>query len=61
MSKESKGKEFFESLSPVEKQVILEIMKLENSHERLIKKSSSITEEQIKKIIAQNAMEWNRK
>lgn len=59
MGVESKGKEFFLKLSKIEKETILEIMRLEKSPERLLKIRSVVTENKIKTIIAKNSMEWN--
>lgn len=59
MGVESKGKEFFSKLSKIEKETILEIMRLEKSPERLLKIRSIVTENKIKTIIAKNSMEWN--
>lgn len=59
MGTESKGKEFFLKLSKIEKETILEIMKLEKAPERLLKVRSVTTENKIKEIIAKNSMEWN--
>lgn len=59
MGRESKGKEFFLKLSKIEKETILEIMRLEKSSERLLKTRSIVTENKIKTIIAKNSMEWD--
>lgn len=59
MGTESKGKEFFSKLSKIEKETILEIMRLEKSPERLLKIRSVVTENKIKTILAKNSMEWN--
>ena len=59
MGTESKGKEFFSKLSKIEKETILEIMRLEKAPERLLKGRSVVTESKIKEIIARNSMELN--
>lgn len=58
MNEKSKGKEFFDKLSDVERQTIMDIMRLENTSERLLKVRSTSTENKIKEIIEKRSMEW---
>lgn len=59
MGTESKGREFFDNLSKIERKTIFEIMRLEKAPERLLKTKSTGTESKIKEIIAKNSMEWS--
>ena len=59
MSMKSKGQEFFESLSEVEQQTIITIIKLENDPDRLKVGTSIVLERKIKDIIIKNAVELN--
>lgn len=59
MSTKSKGQEFFESLSEVEQQTIITIIKLENDPDRLKVGTSIVLERKIKDIIIKNAVELN--
>lgn len=58
MSSESKGREFFYNLLPIERDTILEIMRLENTSERLLQVTSRGVETKIKEIIEKNSVEW---
>lgn len=57
MNSKTKGKEFFDSLSEVERDTVIKIIQLENNPERLDKINSIVLERQIKELIIKNSVE----
>lgn len=56
------GKEFLNTLSLSEKKAIFEIMKIENTHERLkTKGSTSEVRNEIENIVSKYSKEWQNK
>ncbi|WP_297432312.1 hypothetical protein [uncultured Cetobacterium sp.] len=57
MNSKTKGKEFLDNLSDVERDTVIKIIQLENNPERLDKINSIVLERQIKDLIIKNSVE----